>query len=60
MLLTQKKSDWPQATQEWTRLLGERISLAGIARALQVSEPWLLGRCQSKIYASTALRAGEP
>lgn len=36
------------------RLLLERISLARIARAVQVSEMWLLSLCQSEICRCAA------
>ena len=41
------------------RLLLERISLAGIARAVQVSEVWLLSLRQLEICQGVTKRASE-
>lgn len=41
------------------RLLLERISLAGIARAVQVSEQWLQSYVNEKYALGTAQRAGD-
>ena len=41
------------------RLLLERISLAGIARVVQVSEQWLQSYVNEKYALGTAQRAGD-